>query len=123
MQAAGGRLSPADLPPTAREVDPLSCRIATTVFATQTTGGPTLATRTPHALAAADPADSGRHGRRCAHALQEAYAFACTPWVTSTVAVPRVHHFCVVTASNMAAVTRTLLSLFGSRFMLPESAC
>ncbi|MCW5622554.1 MAG: gamma-glutamyltransferase [Burkholderiales bacterium] len=129
MQAAGGRLTPADLAAyRAREVDPLIVPYRhARVFATpELTAGPTLA-RTLRTLAqqltpAAAP-DAAAYAAY-AHALQEAYAFRLHTMgdIDGGRAPGCTTHFCVVDRDgNMAAVTQTLLSLFGSRFMLPES--
>jgi gamma-glutamyltranspeptidase/glutathione hydrolase len=129
LRAAGARLTGADLADfRAREAQPLVIRYRDTlVQATpELTAGPTLA----HALRLLGeqllPGMQPDAAAYIAYArsLQEAYAArlkgmgdvdgARAPGCTS--------HFCVVDrAGNMAAVTQTLLSIFGSRLTLPES--
>jgi gamma-glutamyltranspeptidase/glutathione hydrolase len=129
IEHAGGALSLQDLGTyRAKLVDPLmiqyrDARIAVTP---ELTGGPTLA----HVLRSLEerlsPAASldGDVYNAYAACLQEAYAFrwahmgdedgARAPQCTS--------HFCVVDRDgNIAAVTQTLLSVFGARLVLPES--
>jgi len=129
MQAAGGKLSRSDLAVfRAREVDPLviAYRDARVYATPELTAGPTLA-HTLRALAqrftpgvAPDAATYVAY----AQALQEAYAFRLDAMgdVDGGRAPGCTTHFCVVDAQgNIAAVTQTLLSVFGSRFTLPES--
>jgi gamma-glutamyltranspeptidase / glutathione hydrolase len=129
VQAAGGKLSRADLATyRARVTDPLmiayrDARIAATP---ELTAGPTLA-RTLRSLqeqlapGARPDAPAYAAYARC---LQEAYAYRLTRMgdVEGGRAPGCTSHFCVVDRrGNMAAVTQTLLSIFGSRFVLPAS--
>jgi gamma-glutamyltranspeptidase/glutathione hydrolase len=126
---AGGALTRADLSGyRAREVEPLmipyrDARIAATP---ELTAGPTLA----HTLrmlaerlapAAAQDAQAYAGYARC---LQEAYAFRLSRMgdVDGARAPGCTTHFCVVDRrGNMAAVTQTLLSIFGSRLQLADT--
>ena len=129
IQAAGGRLSAQDLAADrAREVDPLVIAYrASRVFASpELTAGPTLA----HVLRLlADGLKPGQAPDAAsyiayAQSLQEAYAFRLTRMgdVDGARAPGCTSHFCVVDRhGNIAAVTQTLLSIFGSRLTLPES--
>ena len=129
IQAAGGALSRRDLAGyEARVVAPLSltyrdARIAATP---ELTGGPTLV----HILRALErrlAADGGLDAQAYvayAECLQESYAHRLTHMgdVDGGRAPGCTSHFCVVDSQgNMAAVTQTLLSIFGSRFTLPET--
>jgi gamma-glutamyltranspeptidase/glutathione hydrolase len=129
IQQAGGVLAERDLASyTARAVAPLMIdyREARVAVTPELTGGPTLA----HALRLLSerlqPGAEPNVQTYVAYAecLQEAYRHRLTrmgdadgaraPGCTS--------HFCVVDAQgNIAAVTQTLLSVFGSRLTLPES--
>ena len=129
VQALGGRLKPEDLRAyRAREIDPLfigyrNARVAATP---ELTAGPTLAHTlgllasrlTPRASPDADAYAA------YAHSLQDAYALRLTRMgdVDGGRAPGCTTHFCVADRQgNMAAVTQTLLSVFGSRVQLPES--
>jgi gamma-glutamyltranspeptidase/glutathione hydrolase len=129
VQAAGGKLSRTDLARyRARETDPLmigyrDARIAATP---ELTAGPTLA----YTLRALQPRiRSGKVPDASAYAayaqsLQEAYAYRLTRMgdVDGSRAPGCTTHFCVVDRrGNMAAVTQTLLSIFGSRLVLPRT--
>jgi gamma-glutamyltranspeptidase/glutathione hydrolase len=125
----GGKLSAADLSRyRAREVEPLiipyrDARIAATA---ELTAGPTLA----HALrllgerlapGAAPDATAYAAYARC---LQEAYSFRLTRMgdVDGARAPGCTTHFSVVDRhGNLAAVTQTLLSIFGSRVLLADT--
>jgi gamma-glutamyltranspeptidase / glutathione hydrolase len=129
VQAAGGKLSRADLAAyRAREADPLmipyrGARIAATP---ELTAGPTLA----HTLRALEQhlrpgkvPDASAYAAY-AQSLQDAYAYRLTRMgdVEGGRAPGCTTHFCVVDRhGNMAAVTQTLLSIFGSRFVLPNT--
>ncbi|MCC7546395.1 MAG: gamma-glutamyltransferase [Burkholderiales bacterium] len=129
MQAAGGRLSQADLAGfRAREADPLVIDYrGARVYATpELTAGPTLA----HALRelaprfTPGPAPDAAAYVAYAQAMQAAYALRLNRMgdVDGGRAPGCTTHFCVVDAhGNIAAVTQTLLSVFGSRYTLPES--
>lgn len=129
VQAAGGRLSASDLAAfRARECDPLVIDYrAARVYATpELTAGPTLA----HTLRAlAQRFTPGAHPDAAAYlayaqSLQEAYALRLERMgdVEGGRAPGCTTHFCVVDGQgNIAAVTQTLLSVFGARFTLPES--
>jgi len=129
IQAAGGYLSLQDLAGyRAREVDPLmigyrGARVAATP---ELTAGPTLAYTLRHLEQKLSPgAVLDQHAYLAyAQCLQEAYAYRLTRMgdVDGGRAPGCTSHFCVVDREgNMAAVTQTLLSIFGSRFTLPES--
>lgn len=131
VEAAGGRLSREDLSGyRARDCAPLEIAYrAARVFATpELTAGPTLA-HTLRMLAERMQPQAGTtpdaHAYATyAQALQEAYAFRLTGMgdVDGARAPGCTTHFCVVDRhGNMAAVTQTLLSIFGSRLTLPES--
>ena len=129
VRSAGGRLSPEDLAGfRARECAPLEIGYREArVFATpELTAGPTLA----HTLRMLS--ERMRPGERpdaqtytaYAQALQDAYAFRLTRMgdVDGARAPGCTTHFCVVDRrGNMAAVTQTLLSIFGSRLTLADS--
>ena len=129
VQAAGGKLSRADLASyRAREVEPLMIgyRDARVAATPELTAGPTLA-RTLRSLqeqlvpGARPAAPAYAAYARC---LQEAYAYRLTRMgdVEGGRAPGCTSHFCVVDKrGNMAAVTQTLLSIFGSRFVLPST--
>jgi gamma-glutamyltranspeptidase/glutathione hydrolase len=129
VQAAGGCLSQADMAGyRAREVDPLMIRYrdARVAATPELTAGPTLA----HTLRSLEqrlvPAERPDAAAYAAYAqcLQEAYGYRLTRMgdVDGGRAPGCTTHFCVVDRhGNMAAVTQTLLSIFGSRFVLPES--
>jgi gamma-glutamyltranspeptidase/glutathione hydrolase len=129
VQAAGGRLSAADLAGyRAREVDPLMIRYrdARVAATPELTAGPTLAHTLRSLEQRLDPARGLDASAYAAYAqcLQEAYAYRLTRMgdVEGGRALGCTTHFCVVDRhGNMAAVTQTLLSIFGSRFVLPES--
>ncbi len=129
LASAGSVLSLQDLANyRARVVDPLmidyrQARIAATP---ELTAGPTLR----HALRLlSDRSSAGSQPDAAAYlayarALQEAYAHRLTRMgdVEGARAPGCTTHFCVVDrAGNMAAVTQTLLSIFGSRYTLPQS--
>jgi gamma-glutamyltranspeptidase/glutathione hydrolase len=127
VQAAGGKLSRADLAAyRAQERDPLmigyrDARIAATP---ELTAGPTLAhvlrSLQGHLVPGKQP--GAQAYAAYARALQEAYAFRLTRMgdVEGGRAPGCTTHFCVVDRhGNLAAVTQTLLSIFGSRFVLP----
>ncbi len=129
MQAAGGRLSLSDLAAfRAREVDPLVIGYrGARVFATpELTAGPTLAYALRELTQRLNPAAApdGAAYVAYAEALQAAYAFRLEAMgdVDGGRAPGCTTHFCVADAQgNIAAVTQTLLSVFGSRFTLPDS--
>ena len=129
MQAAGGRLSQADLAAfRARQSDPLVIPYrGARVFATpELTAGATLAyaLRELTPRLAPGPAPDASAYIAYAEALQAAYAFRLDRMgdVEGGRAPGCTTHFCVVDAQgNIAAVTQTLLSVFGSRFTLPDS--
>ena len=129
VKQAGGSLSLPDLVSyRARFVEPLmigyrTARIAATP---ELTAGPTLA----HALRSLEQrlapgaALDERTYIAYAECLQQAYAFRLTRMgdVDGGRAPGCTSHFCVVDRhGNMVAVTQTLLSIFGSRFTLPQS--
>lgn len=129
VQGAGGKLSRADLARyRAREVDPLmigyrDARIAATP---ELTAGPTLARvlRSLQERVVPGPRPDARAYAAYAHCLQEAYAYRLTRMgdVEGGRAPGCTTHFCVVDRrGNMAAVTQTLLSIGGSRFVLPDA--
>ena len=127
VHAAGGKLSRADLASyQARERAPLmiAYRDARVAATPELTAGPTLA-RTLRSLqeqlvpGARPEAPAYAAYARC---LQEAYAYRLTRMgdVDGGRAPGCTSHFCVVDRhGNMAAVTQTLLSIFGSRYVLP----
>ncbi len=129
VQAAGGYLDIDDLASyRARElpalmIDYRSARVAATP---ELTAGPTLAHTLrllEQRLMPGTPLDAAAYVAY-AESLQEAYAFRLDRM--GDVDGGRSHgctsHFCVVDRDgNMAAVTQTLLSIFGSRFVLPET--
>jgi gamma-glutamyltranspeptidase/glutathione hydrolase len=127
VQAAGGKLSRGDLAGyRAREADPMMIRYRDARIAAtpELTAGPTLA----HTLRSLQQRlVPGTHPEAAAYAayaqsLQEAYAFRLARMgdVDGGRAPGCTTHFCVVDCKgNMAAVTQTLLSIFGSRFVLP----
>jgi len=129
MQAAGGRLSAQDLAAyRAREADPLVFPYRSSrVFATpELTAGPTLAYTLRLLAERLAPGDAPEAQAYIAYAqcLQEAYAFRLTRMgdVDGARAPGCTSHSCVVDRhGNIAAVTQTLLSIFGSRLTLPES--
>ncbi|MFN0313717.1 MAG: gamma-glutamyltransferase family protein [Burkholderiales bacterium] len=129
VQALGGKLSAKDLAAfRARETDPLfidyrNARVAATP---ELTAGPTLAHTLNLLASRLSPHDSPDAAAYCAYAssLQEAYKFRLTGMgdVDGGRAPGCTTHFCVVDKEgNMAAVTQTLLSVFGSRVSLPDS--
>ncbi len=129
IQAAGGTLSAQDLAGyRAQEREPLmidyrGSRVAATP---ELTAGPTLA----YALRALSEhfkpgamLDAAAY-TAYAQCLQDAYAYRLTRMgdVDGSRAPGCTSHFCVVDRhGNMAAVTQTLLSIFGSRLTLPET--
>jgi gamma-glutamyltranspeptidase/glutathione hydrolase len=129
IRDVGGSLSARDLAGyAARPVAPLSityrdARIAATP---ELTAGPTLAL-TLQALElrlARGLAPDAKAYHAYAECLQQAYAYRLAHMgdVDGGRAPGCTSHFCVVDRrGNMAAVTQTLLSVFGSRFTLPES--
>jgi len=129
VQAAGGRLSRDDLAGfRARELDPLTIEYrGARVYATpELTAGPTLAYTLREMTGRFTPGSAPDATAYVAYAqaLQEAYAFRLDRMgdVDGGRAPGCTTHFCVVDAQgNIAAVTQTLLSVFGSRFTLPEA--
>jgi gamma-glutamyltranspeptidase/glutathione hydrolase len=129
VREGGGALSAQDLASyRARAVEPLTIQYrGARIYATpELTAGPTLAYALRRLESRLDPLATPDRGAYIAYAecLQEAYAYrlarmgdvdgGCAPGCTS--------HFCVVDRQgNMAAVTQTLLSIFGSRFTLPDN--
>jgi len=129
IQDAGGTLSARDLSSyAARTVAPLSinyrdARIAATP---ELTAGPTLAYSLRDLERRLSPGRTpdAQTYRAYAECLQKAYAYRLTHMgdVDGGRAPGCTSHFCVVDGQgNMAAVTQTLLSLFGSRLTLPHS--
>jgi len=129
LQRAGGSLSLSDLAGyRARSVQPLiiGYRKASVAATPELTAGPTLAYALrllERELAPGARLDATAYAAY-ARCLQQAYAFRLdhmgdveggrTPGCTS--------HFCMVDRQgNIAAVTQTLLSMFNSRLLLPES--
>lgn len=129
VQEAGGRLSLADLASyRARELDPMLIRYrdARVAATPELTAGPTLAHTLRLLQQRLEPARGLDAVAYAAYAqcLQEAYADRLTRMgdVEGGRAPGCTTHFCVVDRhGNMAAVTQTLLSIFGSRFVLPGS--
>ncbi len=129
VQAAGGKLSRADLQGyRAREVDPLMIRYrdARVAATPELTAGPTLAHTLRSLQQSLAPGKQPTAAAYAAYAqcLQEAYAYRLTRMgdVDGGRAPGCTSHFCVVDRhGNMAAVTQTLLSIFGSRFVLPAT--
>jgi gamma-glutamyltranspeptidase/glutathione hydrolase len=129
VQAAGGRLSADDLAAyRAREIDPLVIRYrgARVAATPELTAGPTLAYTLRQLEQQLSPGPVPDQHAYIAYAkcLQEAYAYRLARMgdVDGGRAPGCTSHFCVVDRhGNMAAVTQTLLSIFGSRFTLPES--
>jgi gamma-glutamyltranspeptidase/glutathione hydrolase len=129
IQRAGGSLSVSDLAGyRAKAVEPLMIGYRTSTIAAtpELTAGPTLA----HALRLLEQRVTPGAGldektyAAYARCLQEAYAFRLDRMgdVDGGRAPGCTSHFCVVDRQgNMAAVTQTLLSIFGSRLVLPES--
>ena len=129
LRDAGGRLSAQDLSAyRAREMQPLEIGYRSSrVFATpELTAGPTLA-HTLRLLAerlAPGAIPDAQSYIAYAQCLQEAYTFRLSRMgdVDGARAPGCTSHFCVVDRhGNIAAVTQTLLSIFGSRLTLPES--
>ena len=129
MQDVGGSLSARDLSGyAARPVAPLSityrdARIAATP---ELTAGPTLAytLRSLEKRLSQGRTPDAQTYRAYAECLQEAYTYRLAHMgdVDGGRAPGCTSHFCVVDQrGNMAAVTQTLLSMFGSRFTLPET--
>jgi gamma-glutamyltranspeptidase/glutathione hydrolase len=129
LTAAGGRLSPEDLAAyRAREAQPLEIAYRSSrVFATpELTAGPTLAHTLRQLAARLAPGSTPDAGSYVAYVqcLQEAYAYRLARMgdVDGARAPGCTSHFCVVDRhGNIASVTQTLLSIFGSRLMLPDS--
>jgi gamma-glutamyltranspeptidase/glutathione hydrolase len=129
VQGAGGALSASDLAAyTARAVDPLMIdyRETRVALTPELTGGPTLAHTlrllTERLTPGAEP--DVQAYMAYAQCLQEAYTHRLTSMgdVEGARAPGCTSHFCVVDAEgNIAAVTQTLLSIFGSRLTLPQS--
>jgi gamma-glutamyltranspeptidase/glutathione hydrolase len=131
IETAGGSLSAHDLANfRARLVDPLMIdyREARVAATPQLTAGPTLA----HALRSLQqklqPVPGSAPGAQAytayAESLQQAYAERLTRMgdVDGGRAPGCTTHFSVADArGNMVAVTQTLLSIFGSRFTLPDT--
>jgi len=129
VQAAGGKLSRADLAGyRAREADPLMIRYRDARIAAtpELTAGPTLAhtlRALEQRLAPGKVPDASAYAAY-AQSLQDAYAYRLTRMgdVEGGRAPGCTTHFCIVDRrGNMAAVTQTLLSIFGSRFVLPNT--
>jgi gamma-glutamyltranspeptidase/glutathione hydrolase len=130
VQALGGRLSEADLADyRARLVDALAIpyRGGTVYAVPEMSAGPTLArclqTLSARPLGGAKAPNAAAY-IAYAEALQEAYArrLAVMGDVDGGRGPTCTTHFSVVDRhGNMCAVTQTLLSLFGSKVMLPDS--
>ena len=129
VQEAGGALSAQDLASyRARLIDPLTIEYrGARIHATpELTAGPTLAYALRRLESRLDPLATPDSGAYIAYAecLQEAYAYRLARMgdVDGGRAPGCTSHFCVVDRQgNMAAVTQTLLSIFGSRFTLPDN--
>jgi len=129
IQDVGGALSARDLATyAARTVPPLSITYRDTrVAATpELTAGPTLAYAL-HALEGRlkpEREPDAKAYLAYAECLQEAYSYRLTHMgdVEGGRAPGCTSHFCVVDRrGNIASVTQTLLSMFGSRFTLPDT--
>ena len=129
VEEAGGVLGANDLASyRARAVEPLMIAYRETrVAATpELTGGPTLAYALRALSQQLTPAVEPDAQAYAAYAqcLQEAYSYRLARMgdVDGARAPGCTSHFCVVDGEgNIAAVTQTLLSIFGSRLMLPET--
>jgi gamma-glutamyltranspeptidase / glutathione hydrolase len=130
VQQAGGALSEKDLAAyAARAVAPLMIdyREARVAVTPELTGGPTLAyalRALSDRLAPSAEPDASAYAAYT-QCLQEAYAYRLARMgdVEGARAPGCTSHFCVVDSEgNIAAVTQTLLSIFGSRLTLPEGA-
>jgi gamma-glutamyltranspeptidase/glutathione hydrolase len=127
LQAAGGRLTASDLSAyEARECAPLDIayRDARVHATPELTAGPTLQHVLRLLAERMRPSQLPDAASYCAYAaaLQEAYAWRLSRMgdVDGARAPACTTHFCVVDRhGNIAAVTQTLLSIFGSRLMLP----
>ena len=127
VQAAGGRLSVEDLGRYAvGEPDPVTTDFAgATVHAPAgLTAGPTLVQALEH-LGATTPrpgAPGADHFVAYARALRAAYGDRLATMGDGAPAPSCTTHISVIDADgNMVALTQTLLSLFGSKVMLPET--
>jgi len=126
---AGGALGAQDLASyAARPLEPLTIeyRGARVAATPELTAGPTLAYALRLLSQRLPPGVEPDAQAYIAYAecLQEAYAYRLTRMgdVEGGRAPGCTSHFCVVDSQgNIAAVTQTLLSIFGSRFTLPES--
>jgi gamma-glutamyltranspeptidase/glutathione hydrolase len=129
VQQAGGVLDVNDLASyAARAVDPLMIeyREARVAATPELTAGPTLAYALRLLGKQLTPSVEPDAQSYIAYAqcLQEAYTYRLTRMgdIDGARAPGCTSHFCVVDAEgNIAAVTQTLLSIFGSRFTLPDS--
>jgi gamma-glutamyltranspeptidase/glutathione hydrolase len=129
LREAGGRLTAADFADyRARDAQPLSIgyRDARVHATPELTAGPTLAhvLRLLQERLVPGMQPDAQSYVAYAQCLQEAYALRLTRMgdVDGARAPGCTTHFCVVDgAGNMAAVTQTLLSIFGSRLTLPGS--
>lgn len=129
IQQAGGVLTAADLAGYQAQVrEPLiiAYREAKVAATPELTGGPTLAYALRHLAQELTPgvAPDAQAYAAYARCMQEAYRFRLSRMgdVDGGRAPGCTSHFCVVDAQgNIAAVTQTLLSIFGSRLTLPES--